>query len=63
MAAKAAALVAPVQQVTVTMTKDKETKNTVRYTADIDGGPLTVIYIGKDLAGAEEHLTVTIATS
>jgi hypothetical protein len=50
-------------QHTRTFTKEKDTKNTVKYAEDaIDGTPLLVgtLYLQKWAAGAAPRLTVTI---
>jgi hypothetical protein len=47
--------------VTVEMTVDKDTKNTRKYEADVEGAPVTTLYVQKGaFTNMPDTITVTI---
>ena len=60
-AKKAAAPVEPTDKVTVVMTREKDTKNTVRYVNPKEGAAISALYINKAAAGSlGASITVTV---
>lgn len=54
------------EPLTVTLSKAKETKNTVRYETDVEGAAVTTLYVQKDAVEKAElgdSITVTLSAS